>query len=920
MGPRARLSPEHTPKPTGWLRSHTQQDLIALESAPVTLAPGTRLSSYRLVEKLGEGGMGVVWRAVDETLDRQVAVKILPDLFAQDPERLARFEREAKVLASLNHPGIATIHGLHESNGVRFLVMELVPGTDLSKRLEAGPMPRAEALAIGAKIAEALEAAHDHGVIHRDLKPANIQVTPDGGVKILDFGLAKAFDTQVSGASGSVSLSPTLTTPASTHIGVILGTASYMSPEQAKGKPVDRRTDIWALGCILYEMLAGRRPFQGEGVSEVLAAVIMAPIAFEELPTSLPRRVDQLVRRCLDRDPKRRLRDAGEARIVVEDALAGKQDETVPAAPAAEGPASKTKVILSIVGAAIAGALATGIAFRALTPMPHEPPLRRFEIVAKGPFKSDNLSRLVSLSPDGKAIAYVDGGKLLIRPLASLEPTVVATPAEPAILFWSHDSSQLGFVGGGKLWKVPSSGGSISVIADVRQNLSGGASASWCPDDSIVLGTGDSGILRVPAGGGDPKEIVPAESGKIADIHEPTCLPDGSILYVPHASAGRPDSLWIFADGKSRELLRVEPDQDIWYPVYSPAGFILYHRHPTNTGIWALPFSLPKRRATGAPFLVVPSGELPSVSRDGTLAYVRSSGSRLTQAVWVDRAGKTLGTIGPPQNQWPFPELSPDGRSMAIAARDGGIEDVWIHDVERGTRTRLSARNIMFSTQAWTPDGKSIAYVEGQSPPFLIKLAAADGSGTPREIATGWSPSFVEGGRRLLYSVVRGPTDWDVVETILDGNGAGYSIKAPSTELWPKLSPDGRFVAFTSDESGLNEVYVRRYPQGVGKWQVSVGGGSWPRWSAKGDRLWYVRQERLMEVDVSLGADIRLGAPRVLFERRALGWSLILGFPPGYDVSPQGDRFVVIEPAGEPMDLGNIMIVENWAQQFRAAH
>ena len=243
----------------------------------MTLAPGSRLSSYRLVEKLGEGGMGVVWRAVDETLDREVAVKILPDLFAQDPERLARFEREAKVLASLNHPGIATIHGLHESGGVRFLVMELVPGTDLAKRLEAGPIPRAEALAIAAKIAEALEAAHDHGVIHRDLKPANIQVTPDGAVKILDFGLAKAFDTQASGASASISLSPTLTTPASTHLGTILGTASYMSPEQAKGKPVDRRTDIWALGCILFEMLAGRRPFQGEGVSEMLAAVIMAP-------------------------------------------------------------------------------------------------------------------------------------------------------------------------------------------------------------------------------------------------------------------------------------------------------------------------------------------------------------------------------------------------------------------------------------------------------------------------------------------------------------------------------------------------------------------------------------------------------------------------------------------------------------------
>ncbi|HJQ98484.1 MAG TPA: protein kinase, partial [Candidatus Polarisedimenticolaceae bacterium] len=454
------------------------------------LAPGSRLSSYRLVEKLGEGGMGVVWRAVDETLDREVAVKILPDLFAQDPERLARFEREAKVLASLNHPGIATIHGLHESGGVRFLVMELVPGTDLAKRLEQGPIPRAEALAIGAKIAEALEAAHDHGVVHRDLKPANIQVTPDGGVKILDFGLAKAFDTQGSGSGTNVSLSPTLTTPASTHLGVILGTASYMSPEQAKGKPVDRRTDIWALGCILFEMLAGRRPFEGETVSEMLAAVIMAPISFDALPANLPRRVDQLVRRCLERDPKRRLRDAGEARIVLEDAIAGKAEEHVAAAPAVEAPASKAKLFLVASFAAIGAAIATSLVFRGLTPLPHDPPLRRFEIVAKGPFKSEYLSRLVGLSPDGKTIAYVDGGKLLVRPLASLEPTTVATPAVPSIIFWSTDSTQLGFAADGKLWKVPASGGAATAIADIRRPLNGGASGSWCPDGSIILSTG----------------------------------------------------------------------------------------------------------------------------------------------------------------------------------------------------------------------------------------------------------------------------------------------------------------------------------------------------------------------------------------------------------------------------------------------
>jgi serine/threonine-protein kinase len=887
----------------------------------MTLTPGISLLNFRLAEKIGEGGMGEVWKATDTTLGRDVALKFLPATLSSDPERLARFEREAKVLASLNNPGIAGIYGLHEHQGVRFLAMELVPGDDLAQRLEKGSVPISEAADIARQIAEAVEAAHDQGIVHRDLKPANVKITPDGKVKVLDFGLAKALDPVASGGRSGVDsrMSPTITS-LGTVAGVVLGTASYMSPEQAKGRPVDRRTDIWAFGCIVYEMLAGRRPFEGEGISEVLAAVIMAPIAFEALPASVPARLTRLVRRCLERDPRRRLRDIGEARLELEDIQAGRAEDApgssaVPPTPAPQR--SPLRLASAMIGIVAVAALATVIASRAFSPKHADPPLRRFEIPAHGPFRSDNQSRLVGVSPDGKSIAYVDGGKLFVRPLARVEPIAIATSAAPSVVFWSPDSASIGYAAGGKLWRAPAGGGESSAIADIRQQLTGGTSVSWCPDGKIVLTTGESGVLRVPASGGDFTELVPRVQEKETDIHDAACLPDSSVLFVPHAAGGRPNALWIFADGKRRELLKLAADQDIWFPVYSPAGYILYHRHPANVGVWALPFSLAKHEATGEPFLVAADGDVPSVSADGTLVYVKGTASRMTRMLWVDRSGKSIAPIGPAQEQWPFPELSPDGRYVAIVAKENEVDDVWIHDAERGTRTRLSAAKVPYSIESWSPDAKSILYNEGTSTPLTMKIKNVDGSGDARTLHTGYAASYSIDGRYVLFSDSDKSTNWNLWYIDTKGDATAKPlVSGPAEEGWPRLSPDGRYFAYTSDESGAEEIYLKRFPQGEGRWQVTVGGGTWPKWNRRGDKIYYARGDAVMEVDVTYGSEPRLGTPREVFARKPLGWPLIFGWPPGFDVSPDEKRFVIVESQEVAKDLAGILIEENWTNEI----
>jgi Tol biopolymer transport system component len=456
------------------------------------------------------------------------------------------------------------------------------------------------------------------------------------------------------------------------------------------------------------------------------------------------------------------------------------------------------------------------------------------------------------------------------------------------------------------------------MIADIQKQLGGGSSASWCPDGKIVLGSGEGGLFRVSAQGGDLQEFIPTLKDTEGDLHDPSCLPDGSVLFVPHLTGGRPSALIIYVEGQRKELLNLAADQDIWYPVYSPTGHILYHRHPANAGVWALPFSLARHEATGEPFMVAPDADVPSVSADGTLVHVKGTASRMTQLVWVDRSGKVLGAIGPPQEQWPFPELSADGRHVAIAAKENDVDDVWIHDVERGTRTRLSVANVPYSIEAWTPGAESILYSEGSGAPLTMKIKSADGGGEAQTLHSGWGAAYSADGRYVLYSdagKTAAANDVWYLETKGDGKPVPL-VEGPGIQMWPRLSPDNRFFAYVSDEGGDVEVYIKRFPGAGGKWQVSVGGGTWPRWSRRGNRLYYVHEDTIMEVDVTLGPEPRLGTPRPVFTRKPLGWTLIFGWTPGFDVSPQEDRFVIAQSLADKQDLGGIVVVENWSREF----
>ncbi|MBI3449748.1 MAG: serine/threonine-protein kinase [Acidobacteria bacterium] len=765
-----------------------------------------------------------------------------------------------------------------------------------------------------------METAHENGVIHRDLKPANIHLGPDGRVKVLDFGLAKAFEPDAS--SPALSLSPTLTTPA-TRAGVIMGTAAYMSPEQAKGKPVDRRADIWAFGCVLYEMLAGRRPFVGDGVSELIAAVIMGPPNLEAIPSGVPSSIRSLIRRCLDKDPKRRLRDIGDARLVIEETLAGAPDERaggpVAAGAAAGVDGTKTAVGPILVAGLIAGALAGAGILWVLRSPAAPAPLRRFELSSKGPFRSALLGSLVAISPDGRRVAYSEAGGLFIRELDHLEPKQVKVAAAPGFLFWSPDSAWLAYQAGGKIWKVPAGGGESQVVVDHPGLLTGGSGASWGPNDRIVYAGGEDAIDEVPATGGDIKKLVANDPNEKGDFHDPSWLPDGSgVLFVRHAPGGPPNDLSLVAGGARKSLLKLD-DQQIWYPVYSPTGHILYRRQPNNPGIWALPFSLSKHAATGEPFLVVPDGDLPSVSNDGTLVTVKGAGGGESQLVWLDRSGKLTGTIGKPQAQWPFPAISPDGRQIAIAATENDKREIWLHDAERGTMTRLTSNSAGTWSPVWTPKGDQVVYTDGQAPPALsILVKAADGSGEAKKLVDGWGPSISPDGRYLAYAASDPNNDWDLWYLELEKGGPPVLLlKAPETQIWPRISPDGAFYAYQSGETGRNEVYVKRFPSGEGKWQVSTDGGEWPAWGHHGDRIYYVHEDTILEARFASKPGVSLGRPVEILTRPSYGAPLMFGWTSGFDVSADDQRFVVARAVGGTQVASGIIVIENWLAEFR---
>jgi serine/threonine-protein kinase len=871
--------------------------------------------------------MGEVYRARDTRLGREVAIKVLPQTVGADPQRLARFEREAQLLAALNHPNIAAIHGVEEADGVLALVLELVDGPTLEDRLRAGSLPLDEALPIARQIAEAIEAAHESGIVHRDLKPANIKLTADGRVKVLDFGLAKALAGDASSA-GDASMSPTLTL-AATAAGVILGTAAYMSPEQARGRAADKRADVWAFGVVLFEMLTGERLFAGETISDVLAAVLRAPTGFERLPAATPPAMRLILERCLERDPRLRLRDIGEARIALDPARMSARVESASSAvdpSSAHRPTARATwiggILLGLAAAAAAGMMLS----RTLT-RPPEARLRKFQLSIADLLTE--IGKAPTLSPDGRRFFYLTPEGLWVRELDRIEPRLVVHGAGVEFALWSPDGREIAYLAERQLWRVPSGGGEPVLIAPATFNhgttTPGG---TWLEDGRIAFApaaTG-SGLLQVPSRGGDFTLLVDRDGATESDFHKPSVLPDGkTILFVVDRKGAGADTIGAFVDGSRKVVLSLQGER-LDSPVYSPTGHVVYQRDTGNPGIWAVPFSSSELRTTGESFLVVPHGIWPSVSADGTLLATETTASDVQHLAWVDRRGEVVRIGDAPLRPYPGgPRISPDGRRIAYFARaEDGHNDIFVQDLIRNVVTRVTSTPRSEMGPVWSPAGDRIFFQADEQGPTstMLMSVAADGSGSEETHGEGAQAAFSADGRTLYFARLNEGRGWDLYSAPIPPGGSALSlgtqarplVEAPASQQYPSPSPDGRLLAYAGNDGGSFNVYLTRLPAGEGHWQISSEGGSRPRWSPKGDRLYYLNDGDLFEVEVRSQPSVEIGTPRQVVAGKALE----LRADRFYDVAPDGQRFLFIQ--GTPRDRsrpGTITIVENWFEEFR---
>ncbi|MCL4522999.1 MAG: hypothetical protein M1451_03675, partial [Acidobacteria bacterium] len=630
----------------------------------------------------------------------------------------------------------------------------------------------------------------------------------------------------------------------------------------------------------------------------------------------------ELLRRCLIKDPKQRLQAIGEARLALEEIQSGSHatEMLLPATPTREfGMRGFAGVALAgVLLAALGGAMGWW-----LKSSPLESPVRKFELTVPDLGHGSGLHDSFAISPDGKHIAYLSNDHVWIRALDRLEPREVPGSAGAEIPFWSPDSAYVGFAANGKLWKSPAAGGETTAICDLRGGLIGGSAASWGEDGNIVFTRGSTGLLQVSARGGDPRSLLDVDTKTEQDLHQPQILPGGrGIIYVPHPKGQSASLLMLYSKGKKKFLLQLE-GQSIWNPVYSSTGHILFRRQPTNAGIWALPFSLSKLEVAGEPFLVAPSAENPSVAADGTLIYEQVTGGGQTQLVWMNRSGQAIGNIGQPQPRQTFPALSPDGLRVAVSADEGENSDIWIHDAARNTKTRLTFDAVAESAPAWSARGDQVAFqtVPAQGN-FAIAAKAADGAGDAKELAKpGTVPSLSRDGKFLVYSLLGPETDFDLFYVPLVGDRKPVPfLQTKARETGPQVSPDGRFVAYQSNESGVEEIFIKLFPSGEGKWQVSVHGGNWPRWNRKGDRLYYAEGNTIMEVEVTAHPALRLSTPKKLFSHVFSGVSRPFGWPDSFDVAGDGQKFVLVQPVLEQHSKTRdpaITVVENWFAEFK---
>jgi len=885
----------------------------------MTLNPGQMLAHYRLVEKIGEGGMGMVWKAHDTTLGRDVAIKILPDAFAKDAERVARFEREARLLASLSHPAIAAIYGLHVAGDVRFLAMELVPGEDLAQRLERGALPADEVARIGRGVAEALEAAHESGVVHRDLKPANVVITPAGDVKVLDFGLAKALETP--SASPRSSLSPTITA-LGTVDGVILGTAAYMSPEQARGKPVDKRADVWSLGCMLFESLTARRPFEGETVSDTLAAVLKLEPDWKALPPQAPKALIDLIRRCLTKDPKERLRDVGEARIVL--AALEKGGGATAAAGMAETvpPARRSSVLPWTLAAAFA---ALAIAVVASWRVDEEPAKQVLRFRSQGDAMLPNMrGSPFALSHDGKRLVFVgsmkDATRLMVRELDQEEGRPIAGSEGAALPFLSPDGLHVGFLAGEKIKRVPIAGGAVLSLVNVAE----ARGSAWGEDGYIYYTpTVTEPLMRIPAAGGTPEPVTTLDTQRGERTHRwPWVLPEGKgmLFTIGYLAMGfERSSIGLWRPGAATHEVLIESGT---WARYLPTGHLAYVDGGT---LLVTPFDLETLKITGPAMPMLEHVQWSTgtgavnidVAANGTLVYMAGETATERRLLRVNRDG-TSQPITEERRPWNYPRFTPDGRKVVLEI-EGTTHDIWAFDIAKGTLSRLT-----FGGDAHAPivsaDGKHFLFDatsrQGGSGMFI---KAIDGSAEERRLtlAKGRHRPLTTSpdGRTVIYTDVGPNGSADLLAMPMEGGAGTPVVDGPSEEWGGVLSPDGRWLAYVSAETGRAEIFVRPFPVAGGKFQVSIDGGRMPVWRRDGRELFFVHEDKLMAATIDTQQGFASGRPQTLF-----GGAYFIPFDrmTTYDAAPDGKSFVVVG-LGESDQNPVLNVVVNWFEEVRRA-
>ena len=870
---------------------------------------GQSISHYKITSKLGQGGMGEVYRATDTKLNRDVALKVLPEAFAADQERMARFSRKAQVLASLNHPNIASIYGLEDSANKHALVLELVEGEDLSERIKRGAIPLEESLKIALQMAEALEAAHEKGIIHRDLKPANVKITPEGKVKVLDFGLAKALEDEA--PATDLTSSPTRT---GTAVGVIMGTAGYMSPEQARGQAVDKRTDIWAFGCVLYEVLTGKQVFSGETVTDILAAIVHKDPDWELLPEGTPRAIQRLLRRCLEKDPHDRLHHIADARIVIRYVLSEPVEDsgvgvaTPPPVWWQEPTRLAVVGLMVLVAGVLLGFLLWNLAYDS---QPPPPTVTRFSLPLPGD-QAIPAQPSLALSPDGTKLVYAavrdNTMRLYLRTTDQLEAKPIPGSEHGWSPFFSPDGKWVGFFTHhlqvkGELKKWSLLGGEPVTICEVGI----GRGASWGEDDTIVFGK-RPGLWRVSSNGGIPEPLIPE-----GDLHFPQILPG--------------DKAVLFQDWRRTKVLSLDTGEQstlmesVRKARYLPTGHLIYQQ---GNSLLAAPLDLDALELHGSGVPVVDDvwlaqGMVPKfeVSRSGSLAYVPGSEvDRADALVWMDRQGLEEPFLES-QTQLYNPRLSPDGKRLTVVAR----RDIWACEIERCALAPLTSEYSV--APAWSPDSSRLFFTLFDKAPN-ISWMSADGSGEPEQVLErdNWQlpTSVSSNGKVLVFAEWTKRGDMDIFTLRLDGKAKPEPFHVTQfNERHPVFSPDGNWIALTSNRSGRDQIYVKRYPAEGGLLPISTDGGQRPLWAPHSREIFYREGDKMMTASVETEPNLSAGRPRILFE----GLSRL---PPGgvdqpvdqrdYDPTPDGQRFLMVK-RGEESLPNQINVVLNWAEKLK---